>query len=83
MELIATVGRAGHQHLAPLCHCTLQRGLRGVDKAPQHGLPMCFSLTISIVLSLVIVQVWIASSFFLQPKMGTDDKQKPLALNNR
>ena len=44
---------------------------------------MCFSLTISIVLSLVIVQVWIASSFFLQPKMGTDDKQKPLALNNR
>ncbi|KAM5332324.1 stimulated by retinoic acid gene 6 protein-like isoform 4-T4 [Glossophaga mutica] len=40
-------------------------------------------LTVAIVLGLVIVQVWIASSFFLQPKMTTADKQKPLALNNR
>ncbi|XP_023616133.1 stimulated by retinoic acid gene 6 protein-like isoform X5 [Myotis lucifugus] len=40
-------------------------------------------LTISIVLGLMILQVWIAASFFLQPKMGTADKQKPLALNNR
>ncbi|OWK01022.1 hypothetical protein Celaphus_00018449 [Cervus elaphus hippelaphus] len=40
-------------------------------------------LTVSIVLGLVALQVWIAASFFLQPKMGTDDKQKPLALNNR
>ncbi|KAF4025511.1 hypothetical protein G4228_017463, partial [Cervus hanglu yarkandensis] len=40
-------------------------------------------LTVSIVLGLVVLQVWIAASFFLQPKMGTDDKQKPLALNNR
>lgn len=44
---------------------------------------MCFSLTISIVLGLMVLQVWIAASFFLQPKMGTADKQKPLALNNR
>nr|XP_031533184.1 stimulated by retinoic acid gene 6 protein-like isoform X1 [Vicugna pacos] len=41
------------------------------------------TLTISIVLGLMILQVWIAAKFFLQPKMGTADKQKPLALNNR
>ncbi|XP_039712104.1 stimulated by retinoic acid gene 6 protein-like isoform X1 [Pteropus medius] len=40
-------------------------------------------LTISIVLGLMILQVWVAASLFLQPKMGTADKQKPLALNNR
>ncbi|KAM7093150.1 stimulated by retinoic acid gene 6 protein-like isoform 3-T6 [Molossus nigricans] len=40
-------------------------------------------LTISIVLGLMILQVWIAASFFLQPKMGPADQQKPLALNNR
>ncbi|KAM8801611.1 stimulated by retinoic acid gene 6 protein-like isoform 2-T2 [Rhynchonycteris naso] len=40
-------------------------------------------LPISIVLGLMILQVWIASSFFLQPKIGAADKQKPLALNNR
>ncbi|CAK6433801.1 unnamed protein product [Pipistrellus nathusii] len=40
-------------------------------------------LTISIVLGLMILQVCIAGSFFLQPKMSTADKQKPLALNNR
>lgn len=31
----------------------------------------------------MILQVCIAGIFFLQPKMGTADKQKPLALNNR
>ncbi|XP_060465247.2 stimulated by retinoic acid gene 6 protein-like isoform X1 [Panthera onca] len=41
------------------------------------------TLTISIVLGLMTLQVWIATSFFLQPKMSTADKQKPLALNNR
>ncbi|KAI5158188.1 Receptor For Retinol Uptake Stra6 [Manis pentadactyla] len=41
------------------------------------------TLTISIVLGLMIIQVWIAATFFLQPKIGTADKQKPLALNNR
>ncbi|XP_025772305.1 stimulated by retinoic acid gene 6 protein-like [Puma concolor] len=41
------------------------------------------TLTISIVLGLMILQVWIATSFFLQPKMSMADKQKPLALNNR
>lgn len=44
---------------------------------------MCFSLTLSIVVGLIILQVWIAGTFFLQPKLGTSDKQKPLALNNR
>ncbi|XP_035877843.1 stimulated by retinoic acid gene 6 protein-like isoform X3 [Phyllostomus discolor] len=47
-----------------------------------HGLGIGI-LTMSIVLGLMIVQVWIASSFFLQPKVGAADKQKPLALNNR
>nr|XP_045229427.1 stimulated by retinoic acid gene 6 protein-like isoform X1 [Macaca fascicularis]XP_045229428.1 stimulated by retinoic acid gene 6 protein-like isoform X1 [Macaca fascicularis]XP_045229429.1 stimulated by retinoic acid gene 6 protein-like isoform X1 [Macaca fascicularis] len=40
-------------------------------------------LAISIVVGLMILQMWIAASFFLQPKLGTADKQKPLALNNR
>ncbi|XP_070934149.1 stimulated by retinoic acid gene 6 protein-like isoform X3 [Macaca nemestrina] len=40
-------------------------------------------LTVSIVVGLMILQMWIAASFFLQPKLGTADKQKPLALNNR
>lgn len=40
-------------------------------------------LTMFIVVGLMILQVWIAASFFLQPKLGTADKQKPLALNNR
>lgn len=44
---------------------------------------LCFSLTLSIVVGLMILQVWIAGTFFLQPKLGTADKQKPLALNNR
>ncbi|XP_077917615.1 stimulated by retinoic acid gene 6 protein-like isoform X3 [Halichoerus grypus] len=41
------------------------------------------TLTISIVLGLMILQVWIAATFFLQPKMSAADRQKPLALNNR
>ncbi|XP_041620045.1 stimulated by retinoic acid gene 6 protein-like isoform X6 [Vulpes lagopus] len=41
------------------------------------------TLTISIVLGIMILQVWIASSFFLQPKMRAADKQKPLALDNQ
>ncbi|XP_006863251.1 PREDICTED: stimulated by retinoic acid gene 6 protein homolog [Chrysochloris asiatica] len=54
----------------------------------NQGLAMLQSLgigilTISIVVGIMILQVWIAASFFLQPKMGTADKQKPLALNNR
>ena len=49
----------------------------------RNSLALCFSLTISIVLGLMSLQVWIATSFFLQPKMSTADKQKPLALNNR
>uniref|UniRef100_A0A2K6L2A5 Stimulated by retinoic acid gene 6 protein-like n=1 Tax=Rhinopithecus bieti TaxID=61621 RepID=A0A2K6L2A5_RHIBE len=40
-------------------------------------------LTISIFVGLMILQMCIAASFFLQPKLGTADKQKPLALNNR
>ncbi|EGW07918.1 Uncharacterized protein KIAA1529, partial [Cricetulus griseus] len=40
-------------------------------------------LTLSIVVGLMILQVWIAGRFFLQPKLSTADKQKPLALHNR
>ncbi|XP_004677553.1 PREDICTED: stimulated by retinoic acid gene 6 protein homolog [Condylura cristata] len=40
-------------------------------------------LTISIVLGIMILQVWMATRFFLQSKMETADRQKPLALNNR
>ncbi|XP_047556807.1 stimulated by retinoic acid gene 6 protein-like isoform X2 [Lutra lutra] len=41
------------------------------------------TLTIAIVLGLMVLQVWIAATFFLQPKMSAADRQKPLALNNR
>ncbi|XP_058158080.1 stimulated by retinoic acid gene 6 protein-like isoform X2 [Dasypus novemcinctus] len=41
------------------------------------------TLTITIVVGLMILQVWIAATFFLQPRMSTADKQKPLALHNR
>lgn len=61
----------------------LRRAGKEWTRPPQDGLALCFSLTISIALGLMILQVWIAASFFLQPKMGTADKQKPLALNNR
>ncbi|XP_012493712.1 PREDICTED: stimulated by retinoic acid gene 6 protein homolog [Propithecus coquereli] len=40
-------------------------------------------LTISIVMGLMVLQVRIAAGFFLQPKLDTADKQKPLALDNR
>uniref|UniRef100_F7A1A0 Stimulated by retinoic acid gene 6 protein-like n=1 Tax=Ornithorhynchus anatinus TaxID=9258 RepID=F7A1A0_ORNAN len=40
-------------------------------------------LTISIIVGLMVLQIWIAGRFFLQPKIGPSDKQKPLALNNR
>uniref|UniRef100_A0A671ERQ1 Stimulated by retinoic acid gene 6 protein-like n=1 Tax=Rhinolophus ferrumequinum TaxID=59479 RepID=A0A671ERQ1_RHIFE len=53
---------------------------RGLEVLQGLGIGI---LTISIVLGLMILQVWIATSFFLQPKMDTADKQKPLALNNR
>uniref|UniRef100_A0A8C3X350 Stimulated by retinoic acid gene 6 protein-like n=1 Tax=Catagonus wagneri TaxID=51154 RepID=A0A8C3X350_9CETA len=73
----------GSQHLSPLYHWALERVLERWTRSPQDGLTLCFSLTISIVLGLMVMQVWIAASFFLQPKMGAADKQKPLALNNR
>ncbi|XP_069818222.1 stimulated by retinoic acid gene 6 protein-like isoform X2 [Dendropsophus ebraccatus] len=40
-------------------------------------------LTLGIGISLVIFQILLASNFFLQKKIDTEDKQKPLALNNR
>ncbi|XP_063081170.1 stimulated by retinoic acid gene 6 protein-like isoform X2 [Cavia porcellus] len=70
-----------------LCGMMIMYGLvlpithdRGLEMLQGLGLGL---LTISIVVGLMILQVWIAASFFLQPKLGTADKQKPLALNNR
>ncbi|KAB5518627.1 hypothetical protein PHYPO_G00168160 [Pangasianodon hypophthalmus] len=40
-------------------------------------------LTIFIVVALVVVQVVMVRFFFLQDKFSPDDKEKPLALNNR
>ncbi|KAI7811404.1 putative STRA6-like [Triplophysa rosa] len=40
-------------------------------------------LTIFIVVAIVIVQIVLVQIFFLQSKLSPDDKQKPLALNNR
>ncbi|KAJ4944102.1 hypothetical protein JOQ06_012648 [Pogonophryne albipinna] len=40
-------------------------------------------LTMSLVISLVILQVVLVQIFFLQDKMSPTDKQKPLAINNR
>ncbi|XP_014382701.1 stimulated by retinoic acid gene 6 protein-like isoform X2 [Alligator sinensis] len=53
-----------------------------------HGLEMAKglgigALTIGIVVGFMILQIQIAASFFLQPKIRPEDKQKPLALNNR
>lgn len=70
-----------------LCGMMIMYGLvlpithhRGLEMLQRLGLGL---LTIAIVVGLMILQVWIATSFFLQPKLGTADKQKPLALNNR
>ncbi|XP_076420265.1 stimulated by retinoic acid gene 6 protein-like isoform X5 [Peromyscus maniculatus bairdii] len=53
---------------------------RGLEMLRGLGLGV---LTLFVVVGLMILQVWIAGRFFLQPKLGTADKQKPLALHNR
>uniref|UniRef100_A0A8C2ELX2 STRA6-like n=1 Tax=Cyprinus carpio TaxID=7962 RepID=A0A8C2ELX2_CYPCA len=40
-------------------------------------------LTILLVIALVVVQIILVQIFFLQDKLSPDDKEKPLALNNR
>ncbi|KTF85707.1 hypothetical protein cypCar_00011954, partial [Cyprinus carpio] len=40
-------------------------------------------LTILLVIALVVVQIILVQVFFLQEKLSPDDKEKPLALNNR
>ncbi|XP_070781443.1 STRA6-like [Enoplosus armatus] len=40
-------------------------------------------LTISLVIALVVLQVFVVQIFFLQDKLSPTDKEKPLALNNR
>lgn len=70
-----------------LCGVMLMYGLvlpiihhQGLEMLRGLGLGV---LTLSIAVGLIILQVWIAGTFFLQPKLGPADKQKPLALNNR
>lgn len=70
-----------------LCGMMLMYGLvlpiihhQGLEMLRGLGLGV---LTLSIAVGLIILQVWIAGTFFLQPKLGPADKQKPLALNNR
>ncbi|XP_029467916.1 stimulated by retinoic acid gene 6 protein-like [Rhinatrema bivittatum] len=41
------------------------------------------ALTFVVVISLMVLQIRIASKYFLQPKISPEDKKKPLALNNR
>ncbi|XP_075415621.1 stimulated by retinoic acid gene 6 protein-like [Tenrec ecaudatus] len=53
---------------------------RGLEVLQGLGIGI---LTIAIIVGIMVLQVWIAASFFLQPKMAPTDKQKPLALNNR
>ncbi|XP_054842423.1 stimulated by retinoic acid gene 6 protein-like isoform X2 [Eublepharis macularius] len=40
-------------------------------------------LTVAIVVGLMVLQTVTATRFFLQPKISPDDKEKPLALDNR
>uniref|UniRef100_A0A8C6Y5L5 Stimulated by retinoic acid gene 6 protein-like n=1 Tax=Naja naja TaxID=35670 RepID=A0A8C6Y5L5_NAJNA len=40
-------------------------------------------LTIAIVIGFIVLQITTARRFFLQPKILQDDKEKPLALDNR
>ncbi|XP_064414550.1 STRA6-like [Latimeria chalumnae] len=40
-------------------------------------------LTIGLVIGVMILQIVLAATFFLQAKISSEDKQKPLALNNR
>uniref|UniRef100_A0A8C0WWE9 Stimulated by retinoic acid gene 6 protein-like n=2 Tax=Castor canadensis TaxID=51338 RepID=A0A8C0WWE9_CASCN len=70
-----------------LCGMTIMYSLvlpiihgQGLEMLQGLGLGI---LTLFIVVGLMILQGWIAASFFLQPKLDTADKQKPLALNNR
>ncbi|XP_027139015.1 stimulated by retinoic acid gene 6 protein-like isoform X2 [Larimichthys crocea] len=55
----------------------------------QHGIINIINdigsilLPISLVISLVVLQVVLVQIFFLQEKMSPTDKDKPLALNNR
>uniref|UniRef100_A0A674JSA8 STRA6-like n=1 Tax=Terrapene triunguis TaxID=2587831 RepID=A0A674JSA8_9SAUR len=57
----------------------IQHG-QGLEMAKGLGIGI---LTVGIATGLMILQIKIAARFFLQPKILPDDKQKPLALNNR
>ncbi|XP_070791521.1 stimulated by retinoic acid gene 6 protein-like [Pituophis catenifer annectens] len=53
---------------------------QGIEMAKSLGTGI---LTIAIVIGFIVLQITTASQFFLQPKILQDDKEKPLALDNR
>uniref|UniRef100_A0A670Y5Y2 Stimulated by retinoic acid gene 6 protein-like n=1 Tax=Pseudonaja textilis TaxID=8673 RepID=A0A670Y5Y2_PSETE len=53
---------------------------QGIEMAKSLGTGI---LTIAIVIGFIVFQITTAGRFFLQPKIFQDDKEKPLALDNR
>ncbi|KAL7988545.1 hypothetical protein Chor_007464 [Crotalus horridus] len=53
---------------------------QGIEMAKNLGTGI---LTAAIVIGFIVLQIMTASQFFLQPKILQDDKEKPLALDNR
>ncbi|KAK9407979.1 hypothetical protein NXF25_006753 [Crotalus adamanteus] len=53
---------------------------QGIEMAKNLGTGI---LTLAIVIGFIVLQIMTASQFFLQPKILQDDKEKPLALDNR
>nr|XP_056704917.1 stimulated by retinoic acid gene 6 protein-like [Euleptes europaea] len=53
---------------------------QGIEAAKSLG---TWILTVAIVVGLMVLQTATATRFFLQPKILLDDKEKPLALDNR
>ncbi|KAM6467983.1 stimulated by retinoic acid gene 6 protein-like [Liasis olivaceus] len=53
---------------------------QGIEMAKNLGTGI---FTLAIVIGILVLQMKTASRFFLQPKILPDDKEKPLALDNR
>uniref|UniRef100_A0A8D2IR27 Stimulated by retinoic acid gene 6 protein-like n=1 Tax=Varanus komodoensis TaxID=61221 RepID=A0A8D2IR27_VARKO len=53
---------------------------QGVEMVKNLGIGI---LTLCIIIGFILLQVLIAARFFLQPKILENDKEKPLALDNR
>ncbi|KAL8202865.1 UNVERIFIED_CONTAM: hypothetical protein K2H54_027602 [Gekko kuhli] len=53
---------------------------QGIEMVKSLGTAI---LTVGIMVGLMVLQIAMATKFFLQPKILLDDKEKPLALDNR